>query len=227
MDIKQKIGLRIANARKNCGLTVQELAARTGTLKAARISNWEQGTRTPGPLEVKQLSLALNVSAAYLMGLVEDDSLIEDYAGTLLCAALPILAIEDIMSLQSIAKAIQTSLERKDNFDLIPITKTLSQQLGKNAYALKIQDDSMQPDFKLNDLIILDPQTKPKPGQYVLAKVNKDVRPIFRKYREINRKDDHAIELIALNSDWPNKIVDNKKVKATLLGTLVEMRRNY
>ncbi|HFL2713435.1 TPA: helix-turn-helix domain-containing protein [Legionella pneumophila] len=69
--MKKIIGSRITQARKANGLTIKVLAERTG-LGAARIGNWEQGTRSPGPEEAKVLSKELQVSASWLLGISND-----------------------------------------------------------------------------------------------------------------------------------------------------------
>ncbi|KTC93549.1 helix-turn-helix domain-containing protein [Legionella cincinnatiensis] len=71
MNIKKIIGSRITQARKANGLTIKVLAERTG-LGVARIGNWEQGTRSPGPAETKLLSEVLNVAGAWLLCLTDD-----------------------------------------------------------------------------------------------------------------------------------------------------------
>lgn len=58
-------------ARKANGLTIKVLAEMTG-LGAARIGNWEQGTRSPGPEEAKLLSSALNVASSWLLCLTDN-----------------------------------------------------------------------------------------------------------------------------------------------------------
>ncbi len=58
-------------ARKANGLTIKILAERTG-LGAARIGNWEQGTRSPGPEEAMVLSKELRVAASWLLCLTND-----------------------------------------------------------------------------------------------------------------------------------------------------------
>ena len=53
MNIKEKIGQRIMTERKAKGLTRKALAELTDDLKQSRINNWEHGTRTPGPEEIR------------------------------------------------------------------------------------------------------------------------------------------------------------------------------
>ncbi|ARG98241.1 helix-turn-helix domain-containing protein [Legionella micdadei] len=71
MNMKKIIGSRITQARKANGLTIKVLAERTG-LGAARIGNWEQGTRSPGPEEARVLSKELQVAASWLLCLTDD-----------------------------------------------------------------------------------------------------------------------------------------------------------
>lgn len=71
MNMKKIIGSRITQARKANGLTIKVLAERTG-LGVARIGNWEQGTRSPGPEEAMVLSKELMVAASWLLGLTND-----------------------------------------------------------------------------------------------------------------------------------------------------------
>ncbi|CZG38005.1 helix-turn-helix transcriptional regulator [Legionella pneumophila serogroup 1] len=71
MNMKKIIGSRITQARKANGLTIKVLAEMTG-LGAARIGNWEQGTRSPGPEEAMVLSKELRVAASWLLCLTDD-----------------------------------------------------------------------------------------------------------------------------------------------------------
>lgn len=73
VSLKEEIGRRIRGARDRQGWSLEELANRTGWLKKSRISNYEQGTRTPGPEEAMALGKALGVSAAWIL-CVDDES---------------------------------------------------------------------------------------------------------------------------------------------------------
>lgn len=58
----------IAIARRLRGLTAVELAARLGVSKQ-QVSNWEHGVRLPSRESAEELARALDVSAAWIMGL--------------------------------------------------------------------------------------------------------------------------------------------------------------
>ncbi len=49
-------------------------------------------------------------------------------------------------------------------------------------FALRIEGDSMEPDFKAGDVIIVDPEVEPTPGEFVVAK-NGGAQATFKKYR--------------------------------------------
>ena len=78
---------------------------------------------------------------------------------------------------------------------------------SEKTHALSIRDDSMYPLFSPGDSIVVDPQVKPLPGDFVLAKTTTGF--VFRKYRL--RQDDFL--LVPLNEDYP-----------TISGKLAEVR---
>ena len=61
---------RIAQARKDAGLTARELAAKLG-VDAVTVSNWESGRRQLSLERLLQLAELLGVGVAYLLGLEE------------------------------------------------------------------------------------------------------------------------------------------------------------
>jgi transcriptional regulator with XRE-family HTH domain len=72
-DLTHRIGARLREARHGLGLSLSELAARTGCYSKSRISNYEQGLRRMGLEEAVILANALGtVSPTWLLCL--DDS---------------------------------------------------------------------------------------------------------------------------------------------------------
>ncbi len=212
MNIKEKIGQRITAARQKTGLTIKDLAAKTQDLQAARISNWERGTRSPGPIEALQLAKVLDVSAAYLLGLVDD----EKQASPDL---IPLVDLKDNLDIKKLTGSVRDVMQ----FDHLMVDEYLATKIDARAFAIRIADDSMIPEFEPGDIIVIDPDKQPKPGKHVLAKIDDEL--IFRKYRELeDLGKSKSFELIPVNDYWPViKITEPKKAK--LIGTMVEHRR--
>jgi len=77
----RRIGERLRQARHDQGLSLSELAERTGCYSKSRISNYEQGLRRMGLEEALVLSAALgHVSATYLLCLDDTPPLTPDEA---------------------------------------------------------------------------------------------------------------------------------------------------
>lgn len=101
-------------------------------------------------------------------------------------------------------------------------------KLGPHAFALVIKGNSMEPDFKEGDRIIIDPDVTPHPGDYVVAKCNCSTcydEATFTKYRPrgINEQGDEVFELVPLNEDYPTYRSD--VIPCHVIGTMVEHRR--
>lgn len=90
-------------------------------------------------------------------------------------------------------------------------------------FALKIIGDSMEPDFKAGDVIIVDPEIEPAPGEFVVAK-NGEHEATFKKYRPTTVTEDgrQHFELLPLNDDYP--IMKSAEHNIQIIGTMVEHR---
>lgn len=97
-------------------------------------------------------------------------------------------------------------------------------ELSDNAFALEIKGDSMLPDFREGDRVIIDPSVAPNPGDFVVAK-NGDHEATFKKYRPrgVNERGEQVIELVPLNPDFPSLRSDICNI--AIIGTMVEHRR--
>jgi transcriptional regulator with XRE-family HTH domain len=74
MDFKKASGKRLRVARKDKGITLEQLSkALKGVLSASRLGNYEQGTRAMGPEEALALSQILGVQPAYLLCVDTED----------------------------------------------------------------------------------------------------------------------------------------------------------
>ncbi|CBJ13310.1 putative phage repressor [Legionella longbeachae NSW150] len=223
MNIKKKIGQRIMIERKAKGLTRKALAELTGELKISRINNYERGDRTPGPTEIKLLADVLEVSASYLMCLTDNrEGKITKSPG--MGALIPVLDYKQAADLDNCIQKIKEDVDTRVEF--IPVSSVVSDSIGKNAFALQIKDESMVPEFRINDILILDPETSPKPGDFVVALIEGEQEVIIRKYKQLSAsKEAQQFELIALNEDWADIRVGFSEMKAQIIGCGISLVR--
>lgn len=214
MDIREQIGNRITQARKTAGITIKTLSERTKTLSAARISNWEQGTRSPGPLEAKLLAQNLNVSASYLLCLTDHPQGELTHVSGHDHRFIPLLGIVDAHRVKE--------LVTDSNADKTIVVDGLNKsQQSRCLFAVNIEDNSMQPEFNAGDLVVVDGELTAKPGDYVLAYLPSKKQSILRKYGEA---DGGVFQLLATNELWATVSV-KKAEEALIIGVVVEHRR--
>lgn len=223
MNIKEKIGQRIMSERKAKGLTRKALAELTGELKISRINNYERGDRTPGPTEIKLLADVLEVSASYLMCLTDNrEGKMTKSPG--MGALIPVLDYKQAIDPAALIQKIKEDVDTKVEF--IPVSTAVSDSIGKNAFALQIKDESMIPEFRINDVIVIDPDTSPRPGDFVVALIEGEQEVIVRKYKQLSAsKEVREFELIALNEDWADIRVGSNEMQAQIIGCGVSLAR--
>lgn len=93
------------------------------------------------------------------------------------------------------------------------------------SFALKIEGDSMLPDFAEGDRVIIDPDVRPHSGDFVAARNGKG-GATFKKYR-LRGVDDHGrevFELIPLNTDKYDTMRSDLE-PLEVIGTMVEHRK--
>jgi SOS-response transcriptional repressor LexA len=80
----------------------------------------------------------------------------------------------------------------------------------------------MEPLFTCDDLVLIDPEIKPCPGEYVLAKLVPLHAIVLRKYIPTSLFSPDEFKLLPLNEDWRNIIFTEKN--SEVIGTLIEHR---
>ncbi|HHU0103059.1 TPA: helix-turn-helix domain-containing protein [Legionella pneumophila] len=200
MNIKEKIGERIFQERQAKGLTRKALAELTDDLKPSRINNWERGTRTPGPEEIKQLAEALEVAPAYLMCLTDEKQVKQEFPW--LGALVPLLDAKQACDPKTVIQAIREDSEQHA-VSFIPLSPEISQKLGENAFAFRVQDDSMAPELKVGDVLIVDPDQVVRPGGLVVVQIQDMSEATVRRYKQLSADSSiQPYELIPSNENW-------------------------
>lgn len=92
------------------------------------------------------------------------------------------------------------------------------------AFGLEIEGDSMLPEFRPGDLVIIEPEWEPRPGEYVAAK-NGRQEATFKKYRQrgTDQNGRDIFELVPLNEDYP--ILRSDETPLVIIGVMAEHRR--
>lgn len=97
-------------------------------------------------------------------------------------------------------------------------------EYGMYTFALRIMGNSMEPEFKENDVIVVDPDVAPNAGDYVVAR-NHTEEATFKKYRPrgIDASGQDVFELVPLNEDYATMRSDMEPIQ--IIGTMVEHTR--
>jgi SOS-response transcriptional repressor LexA len=110
----------------------------------------------------------------------------------------------------------------------IPLSASEAEELGPYAFALEVVGDSMRDDFRPGDQLYIDPDVSPRPGEYVVAKLDRDNKATFKKFRPRGVDDDgvETFELVPLNDDYPTIVVGQKN-PGHIVGTVVRHVRRF
>lgn len=94
------------------------------------------------------------------------------------------------------------------------------------SFFLEIEGDSMLPDFRPGDRVLIDPDVLPRPGDFVAARNTKQ-EATFKKYRVrgINEAGQEIFELVPLNDDYP--VLRSDEQHLIVIGTMIEHRRKF
>jgi SOS-response transcriptional repressor LexA len=98
---------------------------------------------------------------------------------------------------------------------------TESDVKGKNVFALRIKGDSMEPEFREGDVVIVNPHVEAKPGDYVIVK-NDAEKATFKQLKKFG----DALVLHPLNSKYED-IELKKGVKYRIVGEVVKKEKRY
>jgi len=185
MDISE----RVKKIRKKLNLTQTQLGELAGTDQQT-IQRIEVG-KTSTPKNIKEIAEALKTSPEFLLfGAGEIDN------GTVIANAgnyLPLISLVNAGNWNDINE-IDTATA-----DFYPCPVKCSDQ----SFIVKVDGESMLPEFKSGDLLYVDPQAQVENGSYVVARLDDENQATFKQLIiDGNKK-----YLKALNPDWPNKFV--------------------
>lgn len=207
-------------------MSQDELAKRIGITRVS-ISKWESGLNQPKGRYLNDLAEALGVTVDWLLTGSGDtpelakEQPIPGYHNVEPAVMLPGKRIPILSYVQ--AGNWREMCEQATTFDGNVEYVTASVDIGSCGFGLWLRGDSMLPQFKEGDLIIVDPDEAPQPGDYVVAK-NGSNEATFKKYRPrgIDENGQEVFELVPLNDDYPTMHSDRQHIQ--IIGVMVEHR---
>lgn len=199
---------RVKQKRLELGLTQTEAAEIAGI----RQQSWQsiEDGKTLKPRNIVGIAKALKCDASWLMN-----------GGAFMpMAEVSSRRVPLISYVQAGALAEKNPIEAFDgNLEYILTDLDVSDF----TFALRIEGDSMEPDFKAGDVIIVDPELEPTPGEFVVAK-NGGQQATFKKYRPTytDIMGCQHFELVPLNDDYP--VINSDHQPLTIIGVMIEHR---
>lgn len=160
-----RLGARIREFRKGRGFTMMELAAELGVSQPA-ISQWETGKEPPGRESLKNLSKALSVSVATLLGEAEAA---QGSFGALQSAGVTSMPVDVPVYGTAVGGAGGDFSFNGQVVDYVRRPPGVMKL--RSMYALWVIGDSMSPWNKHGDLIYVTPARPPVPGDHVVIEL--------------------------------------------------------
>ena len=220
-DVSMKTGQKwnaLAKSRmKEVRITQEALAEKLGVTQGA-IGHWLNGRREPSLDIIIAIFKALGMPGVKFntSGEVIDDGDVELAPVSIGLRKIPIISYVQAGCWTESAEC------RELDGSIKYITTDLD--VGGRTFAVEIQGDSMLPEFLEGDVVMIDPDEPPHPGDFVVAK-NGEHEATFKKYkpRGYNDAGQEWFELVPLNDNYPPMRSDVCQIK--IIGTMVEHRR--
>ena len=208
--------MKIKRLRTEKGVTQQQLADAIGISRVA-VSKWESG-------DTKDLKRDNLIGIAKFFGITIADLLdVKEEPNVQIAMKLypdrrgyPVISYVQAGTWREVVDSFPRG--GADEY------RMASNEYGPHTFALRIVGNSMEPEFMEGDLVFIDPDVTPRPGNYVVAK-NHEEEATFKKYRPrgIDANGVEIFELVPLNPDYAVMRSDQQPIK--IIGTMMEHTR--
>jgi SOS-response transcriptional repressor LexA len=208
-DLVERIGERIAKLRGK--LSQRQLAVKAG-IEQATLSRIERGEMDLVSPHVARLAKALAISPEELL---HERSNVEPVR--LNGRLVPVLDFIQAGTFAGVAPYFRD----EEMTDFIPTMGGHSE----DTFALRIRGESMTPDFREGDIVVIDPEIAPQPEDFVVGK-DQGGEATFKRYHR--RGVDPAtgnirFDLVPLNSAY--ETLHSTEQHIEIVGTMVEHHR--
>ena len=203
---------RYAAARAIIGLSQRQLAKRLGVSPQA-VSKWEGGIGEASRANARKLADLANITLEWLLTGREAQQ-------------------ETATNVQEFLQARGRKVPEVGNTEsgVAPMARNKPKKFvqtyfpcSAQSFALEVSGESMAPDFKEGDVVIIDPTIKPEPGDFVFVELNGGETCLFRRFRpkSVRKGMLESFTLVPCNQDWPNVTVTPED-RAVIRGVMSE-----
>lgn len=199
------IATQIKELRKSKDLHQKEVAKKLG-VKPGIISFWEKGKRTPNANNRRKLCSLFGITEPELFG------------------SNPVKQPFEMQKVPIISWINANHFGPIDD----PFPAGISDEYiytgakGEHIFALKVQNDCMEPEFVEGDIIVIKPNVQITSGDYVIIADREASSATFKQYKEYGTKK----ILHPLNPKYKDIELDHKK-QYTIVGKIIEKIKKY
>lgn len=206
-----KMGRRIREIREKQGLNAAKVAERAD-VEASFLSKLENGLVWLGPESLSRIAQALGVGPGDLMPSDSPTS-----ALNVTGRRVPILN-------RVPAGLWEEIIEGRSVDDVCEWAPVIRSDLGRRVFALRVEGDSMTPEYSDGDVILVDQDAVARPGKPVVAQQGPD-KWTFKIYKiaRIDEQGREIVKLEPLNDAYPPFYSDQMDIK--IIGPVVEHHR--
>lgn len=209
--------------------TAADLARYVGVSDTA-VKYWLDGTTHPDKIAAGYMRRVARFFNTSVDALYTGDAAKENISEPEGAWSLPSPAARSIPVISYVEAGVWSDVSdpwpKGDGMERIQVDPALAGVLSPVAFALVVEGRSMEPEFVDGDIIVIDPHVAPQPGDFVVAKLDRDERATFKKFRSrgLDSEGNPAFELVPLNEDFPTLRVDASN-PGHVIGVMVEHRR--
>ncbi len=221
MDIARAITL----AREAKGWSKNRLAKEVGVSRQT-VGAWEKGDAAPSRARAPIVAFKLDIPLATIAGDPRNINVAILQPDGLNRRRVPIINWIDAGRGAQVASARYAFDGTQDYIES-------TYPASVNSFALEVVGDSMEPDFKAGEVIIIDPTVAPIANSFVVAELlpagteQGEGDCTFKQYRPREVRDGRQVfDLVPLNSEYQT-ITVNTANPGRIIGTLVEHRRHF
>ena len=204
------LGQRILKLRKEKKLARDALGKKIGVSKTS-IKNWEDGENPPKLEHLQAMANYFGCSVEYLTHGTDNGDNFKKIQEKPIRRA-PVL---NFVQAGSFCEYHDDAISDESE----PVIGSA----GVNVYWIRLEGNSMEPDFESGELVLIDPDIQPNPADYVIALRKGEKAVTFKKWRP--RGFDEATgeeysQLIPSNPDFP--IIDSRFTPFSICGVAVQ-----